>query len=160
MCTAVAALDCDGSPSVQGSGPLSSSPQDPGTADCGCCGVGCVGPPPPVDAGATIPPSTPPIPVAQQSAGGPCVTSIDCAGGLVCGYDPDGGCASPGECVAQVSGPAGPPACGCDGTPVQYVAPGYTSVPVASPTACEEDSGVTTGDGGVDGGDVDAGEND
>ena len=50
----------------------------------------------------------------------------------------------------EVSGAAGPPACGCDGNPVQYVAPGYTSVPVASPTACDEDASVDLGDAQTD----------
>jgi hypothetical protein len=74
-------------------------------------------------------------------AGSACVTSLDCGGALVCGYDPKDGCDAQGECVAQVSGPAGPPACGCDGSPAQYVAPGFTSVPVASAEPCDFDAG-------------------
>jgi hypothetical protein len=70
-----------------------------------------------------------------------CVTSVDCSGGEVCGFDPNGGCNAPGACVPQTAGPAGPPACGCDGTPVQYVASGYTSAPVASPYPCGSDGG-------------------
>jgi hypothetical protein len=108
---------------------------------CGPCGVASTGPPP----------------VPAEPAGGGCVTSVDCAGGLVCGYEPVNGCDAPGECVAQVSGPAGAPACGCDGNPVQYVAPGYTSVPVASPTSCGADSGAVDAgmsDAGADDGDA------
>ncbi len=76
------------------------------------------------------------------------MTSIDCAGGLVCGYDPTQGCDAPGSCVAQVSGPEGPPACGCDGLPVQYVTPTSTSAPVASPLSCGADAGAETTDAG------------
>jgi hypothetical protein len=84
--------------------------------------------------------------------GGPCVTSVDCSGGFVCGYPPTAGCSAQGACVAQVSGAPGGPACGCDGTPVQYVVPGYTSEPVASPGAC--DGGAV--DAGADGSAPDA----
>jgi hypothetical protein len=98
---------------------------------CGPCGGASTGPPP----------------VPAEPDGGPCVTSVDCAGGLVCGYDPAGGCDAQGECVAQVAGPSGVPACGCDGSPVQYVAPGFTSVPVASPTSCGADSGAVDAGG-------------
>jgi hypothetical protein len=77
---------------------------------------------------------------ASEGAG--CVTSVDCAGGLECGYDPAGGCTAGGTCVAQVSGPEAPAACGCDGLPVQYVAPQFTSQPVASALPCGWDAGA------------------
>ncbi len=129
--------------------------------DSGFCEGCCEGPcsePPFGEAGAVPPPIDAELvedvaftsPPPNQSEGGPCVTSIDCAGGLVCGYDSKAGCDAQGECVVEVSGAAGPPACGCDGNPVQYVAPGYTSVPVASPTACDEDASVDSGDAQTD----------
>jgi hypothetical protein len=108
-----------------------------------------------------IPPPLQPPPFPSQPAGGSCVTSIDCAGGLVCGYDPTQGCEAPGSCVAQVSGPEGPPACGCDGLPVQYVTPTSTSEPVASPLPCDADAGTETQDAAQpDASESDAGEGD
>ena len=106
-------------------------------------------------------PVGPPLQFPSQPEGGICVTSIDCAGGLVCGYDPTQGCDAPGSCVAQVSGPEGPPACGCDGLPVQYVTPTSTSEPVASPLPCDSDAGAATQDaapGDASEGDASAGD--
>jgi hypothetical protein len=100
------------------------------------------------DAGFSVPPTQgSPAGVLGSS----CVTSIDCGGGLVCGYEANAGCNAPGSCVQEPSGAPGPTACGCDGLPVQYVAPTYTSVPVASPLPCGDEAGV---DAGVDAGDT------
>jgi hypothetical protein len=98
----------------------------------------------------------PGIPNDEGGVGGSRVTSVDCSGGEVCGFDPKGGCNAPGACVPQAAGPAGLPACGCDGTPVQYVAPGYASAPVDSPYPCGSDG--AEGDSAADahGGEGDA----
>jgi hypothetical protein len=103
--------------------------------------------------GPCVLPTGPPEPDPGEPSGGPCVTSVDCAGGLVCGYEPTEGCDARGQCVAQVAGPSGVPACGCDGSEVQYVAPGFTIVPVASPSPCAGDSGATDA-GESEGGDA------
>ncbi len=110
----------------------------------------------PVASGGEVGP--PPPSSSAEPPGGPCVTSIDCGGDLVCGYDPTAGCAALGQCVEQEPGPAGPPACGCDGLPVQYVALGWTNAPAASPLSCGAEAGVDAAGGPNDaGGPDDAG---
>lgn len=110
---------------------------DPTALDAGF--DGCDGCAPPGSSSSGVP---------SQALGEACVTSIDCGGGLECGYDPTQGCSAGGTCVAQISGGEAPAACGCDGLPVQYVAPGFTSDPVASPYPCGEDGG--SGDAATD----------
>jgi hypothetical protein len=141
--------------------------EDTGAPACPACCIGpCTSPIPPGDAIGFPIDASGDLPFFD--AGGPqffadgaevpdgttlCVTSIDCPGASVCGYSATAGCeATYGICVGQVSGPSGAPACGCDGNPVQYVAPGYTLVPVASPVACGLDASAyedATSDDGV-----------
>jgi len=96
-----------------------------------------------------------------------CATTSDCmVAGEVCGFGASGGCAASGVCVFH-----DPPtglngviysACGCEGQNVLYVAPGWTSAPVANPSPCTDASAADdagdagTGDAG-DGGALDAG---
>jgi hypothetical protein len=83
--------------------------------------------------------------------GAECVTTPDCAAGLLCGYPIAQGCSAQGVCVTEDRGCTnnGPVVCGCNGDPVGLACiwgPGYAAGPVVSTTpGC-----APTSDGGSD----------
>jgi hypothetical protein len=89
-----------------------------------------------------------------SSGASPCTTSADCDQGLSCGFPVGAGCAAQGQCIdapllcendaAACVTPG--PACGCDGLPDPYVAPGYATSPASSPGACAADAGAVPDD--------------
>jgi hypothetical protein len=96
-------------------------------------------------------------PSSRGSTSGPCASADDCAPGYACGYEAvENTCSSStGACIQLTSAPASP-ACGCNGLPVDYVAPGYVESPASSPEPCDagasaEDSGAPTNTFATDG---------
>jgi hypothetical protein len=91
--------------------------------------------------------TSPPEPVVDAGApdGGACITTSDCAGGLLCGYPIAQGCSAQGVCVPEDIRCTndGPVVCGCDGSPVGLACiwgPDYAAAPVVSATpGCQPD---------------------
>jgi hypothetical protein len=81
-----------------------------------------------------------------------CDSGAACASG-VCGFLVAEGCSVVGVCVEPVDASAAlPPACGCSGLPVPYVAVGFTAAPASSPGACVDGGSAEAGDDAGDGG--------